>query len=87
MRSLTAFPLHTGPCRETWLAHPPRAALPPALLPWLKDAGSLTARIRARCTRFEVRVLCQRLARVRRDEALLLGLRAGELAGLREVLL
>ena len=87
MRSLTAFPLHTGPCRETWLAHPPRAALPPALLPWLKDAGSLTARIRARCTRFEVRVLCQRLARVRRDEALLLGLRPGERAWVREVLL
>ena len=87
MRSLTAFPLHSGPCRETWLAHPPRAALPPALLPWLKDAGSLTARIRARCTRFEVRVLCQRLARVRRDEALLLGLRPGERAWVREVLL
>ena len=87
MRPLTAFPLHTGPRHETWLAHPPRAALPPELLPWLKDAGSLTARIRARCTCFEVRVLCQRLAAVRRDEALLLGLRAGERAWLREVLL
>ena len=87
MRPLTAFPLHTGPRHETWLAHPPRAALPTGLLPWLKDAGSLTARIRARCTRFEVRVLCQRLARVRRDEAWLLGLRVGELAWLREVLL
>ncbi|HNC67740.1 MAG TPA: chorismate lyase, partial [Thauera aminoaromatica] len=87
MRPLTAFPLHTGPRHETWLAHPPRVLLPPALLPWLKDAGSLTARIRARCTRFEVRVLCQRLAHVRRDEAWLLGLRVGELAWLREVLL
>lgn len=87
MRPLTAFPLHTGPRRETWLAHPPRPALPRALLPWLKDAGSLTKRIRARCARFEVHVLCQRLAGVRRDEALLLGLRAGERAWLREVLL
>ncbi len=33
MRPLTAFPLHTGPRHETWLAHPPRAALPTALLP------------------------------------------------------
>lgn len=87
MRPPTAFPFHTGVRRERWLAHPPRAALPCALLPWLKDAGSLTARIRARCTHFEVRVLCQRLAPVRRDEALLLGLRAGERAWLREVLL
>ena len=87
MRPLIAFPLHTGPRHETWLAHPPRASMPAALRPWLRDAGSLTARIRARCERFAVQVVCQKLARVHRDEALLLGLRAGELAWLREVLL
>ena len=87
MRPLIAFPLHTGPRHETWLAHPPRAALPAGLLPWLRDAGSLTARIRARCRRFAVQVVCQKLATVHRDEALLLGLRPGERAWVREVLL
>lgn len=87
MRPLIAFPLHTGPRHETWLAHPPRAAMPAALLPWMRDAGSLTARIRARCSRFAVQVVRQELARVHHDEALLLGLRAGERAWLREVLL
>ena len=87
MRPLIAFPLHTGPRHETWLAHPPRAGIPEALRPWLRDPGSLTARIRARCGRFAVQVVCQQLARVHRDEALLLGLRPGERAWLREVLL
>jgi chorismate--pyruvate lyase len=87
MRPLIAFPLHTGPRHETWLAHPPRASMPAALRPWLRDAGSLTARIRARCTRFTVQVVCQELAAVHRDEALLLGLRPGERAWVREVLL
>ena len=87
MRPLIAFPLHTGPRHETWLAHPPRAGIPEALRPWLRDPGSLTARIRTRCGRFAVQVVCQQLARVHRDEALLLGLRPGERAWLREVLL
>jgi chorismate--pyruvate lyase len=87
MRPLIAFPLHSGPRHETWLAHPPRAGMAAALLPWLRDAGSLTARIRARCSRFAVQVVCQELAAVHRDEALLLGLRPGERAWVREVLL
>lgn len=87
MRPLIAFPLHTGPRHETWLAHPPRAVMPAVLLPWLRDAGSLTARIRARCGCFAVQVVGQALARVHRDEALLLGLRPGERAWVREVLL
>jgi chorismate--pyruvate lyase len=73
--------------RETWHPSPPRASVPPALLPWLTDPASLTARIRARCETFSVRVLRQTLAPVCADEAALLGLRAGELARLREVLL
>ncbi|AUL98846.1 chorismate--pyruvate lyase [Zoogloeaceae bacteirum Par-f-2] len=73
--------------RETWLRHPPRATVAAALRPWLTDPGSLTARIRARCADFGVRVLSQRLKRPNRDEAKLLGLRAGELAWVREVLL
>ena len=87
MRPLIAFPMHTGPRHETWLGHPPRAALPAALLPWLRDAGSLTARIRARCERFAVQVVGQHLGPVHPDEAVLLGLRPGERAWVREVLL
>jgi chorismate lyase len=72
---------------DAWLPRPPRPTVPPRLRPWLTDPASLTARIRARCERFSVRVLGQRLARVHRDEAALLELRAGELAWLREVVL
>ncbi|HRP98369.1 MAG TPA: chorismate lyase [Rhodocyclaceae bacterium] len=70
-----------------WRARPARATVPAALRAWLTDAGSLTARIRARCGAFSVRVLCQRLARVRPDEAALVGLRRYEVAWVREVLL
>lgn len=72
---------------ESWLARPPRGSVVPALRPWLTDPASLTARIRARCRQFSVAVLAQGLARVRRDEASLLGLRQDELAWLREVVL
>lgn len=70
-----------------WHARPARATVPAALRPWLTDAASLTARIRARCGAFAVRVLRQRLDRVHRDEAALVGLRRGERAWVREVLL
>jgi chorismate--pyruvate lyase len=72
---------------DAWLPRPPRPTVPPRLRPWLTDPASLTARIRARCERFSVRVLGQRLARVHSDEAAVLGLAAGELAWLREVVL
>jgi chorismate--pyruvate lyase len=58
-----------------------------ALYPWLTDHGSLTARIRARCGDFRVQVLSQRLGPPHVDEAAMLGLRRGELAWVREVLL
>ena len=54
---------------------------------WLGDSASLTARIEARCSQLRVRVLAQGLSRPHYDEAVLLGLRAGELACSREVLL
>ncbi|MBS0513508.1 MAG: chorismate lyase [Proteobacteria bacterium] len=73
--------------RETWLPTPPRAAVPPSLRPWLTDPASLTSRIRARCTRFSVRVLAQHLGTARLDEAAFLGLRPGERVWVREVLL
>ncbi|MBT0962781.1 chorismate--pyruvate lyase family protein [Denitromonas iodatirespirans] len=79
--------LRTRPTRDDWLAHPPRATVRPRLRPWLLDPGSLTARIRARCERFEVRVVRQAPMRPHPDEAELLGLRPGARAWLREVLL
>ena len=73
--------------RETWRSTPPRATVLSALRPWLTDPASLTSRIRARCTRFSVQLLGQRLGRALNDEAVLLGLHAGELVWVREVLL
>lgn len=72
---------------ETWLARPPHAGVPPRLRPWLTDPASLTARIRARCGAFRVQVLRQCAGNLTADERRLLGLRAGENALLREVLL
>ena len=40
-----------------WKENPVLAGAPHALWPWLTDPASLTARIVARCARFEVRVL------------------------------
>lgn len=73
--------------RETWRRAPPRAGVPPALIPWLTDPASLTSRIRARCGRFAVCLLFQGPGGARLDEAALLGLRAGERVWVREVLL
>ena len=88
MRDVPSFPsMRTRPNREIWLKRPPRATVPRKLRPWLTDPASLTARIRARSTTFFVRVLRQCRGVPHPDEAALLGLRPGELAWLREVLL
>lgn len=55
-------------------------------LPWLRDSGSLTARIQAQ-GRFAVRLLRQEQALPTRDEAAALGINAGTLAWVREVAL
>lgn len=54
---------------------------------WLSDEGSLTARIRARCERFGVRVLRQELLRPHADERAMLGIALREWSWVREVLL
>lgn len=72
---------------KRWHARPPRDTIPVALRGWLTDPGSLTDRIRSRCGKFSVTVLRQCLGRVNTDEAALLGLRRGELAWVREVVL
>ena len=55
-------------------------------IPWLRDRGSLTERIRGQ-GRFAVRLLRQKLALPTRDEAQLLGINAGTLVRVREVAL
>jgi chorismate--pyruvate lyase len=73
--------------RDPWLFRPSGAPPQRALRAWLRDPASLTARIRARCSVFSVRLVGEGLAPVQRDEAALFGLRRGSLAWLREVLL
>lgn len=68
-----------------WNGAPPDCGA--ALVPWLRDRGSLTQRIRQRCRHFEVRGVRDGLARIARDEAALLGLATRRLAWSREVFL
>jgi chorismate lyase len=70
-----------------WKPRPNLAGAPAFLHPWLSDPGSLTARIVARCARFEVRVLGERRALPFSDERMLIGLPTGRHAWTREVLL
>ncbi|MDO8958978.1 MAG: chorismate lyase [Rhodocyclaceae bacterium] len=70
-----------------WKPRPALAGAPLYLHPWLIDPGSLTARIVARCNRFQVQVLCEKRARPFSDERPLIGLPAGRHAWVREVLL
>lgn len=70
-----------------WKASPVLAGAPRLLRHWLTDPGSLTARIVARCGRFQVRVLRESRARPCPDERALIGLPPGRAAWTREVLL
>jgi chorismate--pyruvate lyase len=79
------FDIFPGNATADWL--PSLLAANHPLHGWLSDSASLTARIEARCNQLRVKVLAQGLARPHHDEAILLGLRAGELACVREVLL
>ena len=55
--------------------------------PWLTDAGSLTARVKARCSDFHVRVLFQGLRRPDRDERFLFAHRGRARVLVREIFL
>jgi len=70
-----------------WKSQPFLVGAPSFLRPWLADQGSLTARITARCNRFQVRVLRQGMALPFEDERALIGLPRNRRAWLREVLL
>ena len=80
--------LDTMSGRDTrWKSRPAHTGAPRFLLPWLVDCGSLTARLQARCSRFEVSVAAELLQVPTEDERRLVGLRRARLAWVREVLL
>ena len=58
-----------------------------ALVPWLRDHGSLTLRIQQRCNHFAVRPVRSGLARIAHGESALLGMAPQQLAYSREVFL
>ena len=58
-----------------------------ALVPWLRDHGSLTLRIQQRCNHFAVRPVRSGLARIAYGESALLGMAPQQLAYSREVFL
>ena len=75
------------PHRDPWKSGLLRPMVSGSLYPWLTHRGSLTARLKAHCACFQVKVLYQGLGRPIEDERAVLGLRAGERAWIREVLL
>ena len=72
--------------RSAWRDTLPHHAENFRYLPWLREGGSLTARIQAR-GRFAVRLLRQEMALPTRDEALVLGVNPRTFAWVREVAL
>ncbi|MET0963540.1 MAG: chorismate lyase [Noviherbaspirillum sp.] len=57
-----------------WLLHVPPVSASPALRAWLVSPGSLTARLRAHCSRLDVRLLRQSHALCLPDQARAIGL-------------
>lgn len=72
--------------RQAWRATLLRTADNTVLRDWLRDRGSLTARLQSRGD-FSLRVLSQRLCRPTADEAAMLGIEPQVLARVREVAL
>lgn len=70
-----------------WLAHVAAGSTALALRAWLTSPGSLTARLRAHCERFEVRLLRQAHRACLRDQARTIGLARPNRVLEREVLL
>jgi chorismate--pyruvate lyase len=63
-----------------------RSILPQGVVDWLRDPGSLTARLKGTCPgRFRVRLLRQEWERPLYSESRVLGMRRGEVAFVREV--
>ena len=87
MSTIPRISARREPSWLSWRRFRLRAAPPRRLSPWLRDTGSLTARLKTCCGAqgFRVEVLGQRWGRPLPGEARLLGMRAGERALVREV--
>lgn len=68
-----------------WLHHP--FLLPPSLEDWLVHCGSLTRRLKCRCRQFSVAQVSTEIRPANPDEERELGLRRGQYAFVREVVL
>ena len=68
-----------------WISHP--FMIPPALSDWLVHCGSLTRRLKRACGAFSVKKVSTRICAANHDEVRELGLRLGEYAYVREVVL
>lgn len=79
--------MRSSPSRDPWLRQLPHSRGSGAYYDWLVHVGSLTARIRSRCEDFRVRLAGQRRMCPFEDERAPLGLRSGESAWVREVVL
>ena len=73
--------------RGGWRDDLPRLAGSAPYLSWLREPGSLTARLKASCREFSVHCLRQVQQPAGRDEGVFLGLRPGSRVWVREVLL
>lgn len=62
-------------------------AIEAAYAPWMRDHGSLTARIQQRCKKFSVRNVCDSLRTATRDECRLIGTTSRHKVYTREVFL
>jgi chorismate--pyruvate lyase len=72
---------------SSWKTRMPATLARHSLRTWLETQGSLTARIKTRCSRFNLVVLYQGLAKPLPDEVAALGIKPTERAWVREVLL
>lgn len=81
--SIKLFNVHVS--RQGWALHP--LAIPRPLRRWLCDRGSLTQRLKSRCTNFRVRPLATGHSRPHLDETALLDLSPRTRAYVRQVLL
>ena len=79
--------MRSSPRRDPWLHHLPHSSGCGDYYDWLVHVGSLTARIRSRCSDFRVRLIAQGRSLPFGDERAPLRLRAGESAWVREVVL
>lgn len=84
---MSAAPRSAALRQAQWLPHVLALNAPSGYVPWLTEAGSLTARLKAHSRAFRVQCLHQRTGRCLSDEAHVIGLQHAGRVWEREVLL